>query len=363
MARALLATITCLLSACHSPQLAYSRPFGGSAPGIWAASPTASASDTGSEEGLRRRLANPADTAGAQVELAQLLGAQERHEEALQVLQQAIRIDSAREAGLADHREGSQRDRIELEVARASILRDMGRRFAATRVLKDLASATAAELPPDAWFALVTMQWLERNTADAVHWLDRLQQVHAGHPWLALHRDELDTLAAVLDDGSFVPVDPEARSIRDRLADLRHTTDSSGQLQQFEALAAVSAEARQQACVILLAANDAAVRARAIAQVRIARGAFSDFVLQALRDPESAVRRAAAARAAELPAATCATLLLPAMAVEQDPATFATMHATMCLALDHAWALDSDALGNAEGRREVVEGWRRLCSS
>jgi Flp pilus assembly protein TadD len=122
---------------------------------------------------LRQELATAEDPTASALELAGFLAAEERHEEALAVVQQA-------ETRSPDPR---------LRVARAGLQRDLGRRHLALAELETLVRERGAKaLHPGLLYEVAELNWLEGNGAQALANLREIDQVHGDDPWCLDHR-------------------------------------------------------------------------------------------------------------------------------------------------------------------------------
>jgi anthranilate phosphoribosyltransferase len=71
------------------------------------------------------------------------------------------------------------------------------------------------------------------------------------------------------------------------------------------------------------------------------------------------VRRAATARASELPAQQAIDLLLPTLAAEQDPDTFVALNVALRARAGTGPELTAAAAADAAARSAVVSTWRQ----
>ena len=83
-----------------------------------------------------------------------------------------------------------------------------------------------------------------------------------------------------------------------------------------------------------------------------------EVVAVGLADPEPSVRRAAAARARELPAQQAVDLLLPTLAAEQDPETFAALNGVLRASAGAGPELTAAAAADPAARSAAVSAWR-----
>jgi hypothetical protein len=120
------------------------------------------------------------------------------------------------------------------------------------------------------------------------------------------------------------------------------------------------ATAALRARAVEIASADAApvVRARAVQLHRPSAETAAEFCETALADEATIVRQFAAARTVELLGPASAFLLLDCLAKEQDPATFATLHEALKKLGRTAPQLPAGGGETAEGRQQIVDGWR-----
>lgn len=298
------------------------------------------------ERSLRQELATAEDPTASALELAAFLASEERHDEALAVVQQA----------------GTRSQEPGLRVARAGLLRDLGRRHLALAELEALVREHGARaLNPGLLFEVAELNWLEGNGAQALANLREIDQIHGDDPWCIDHRWQLSELAAEIQRGR----GPQRVRNRDLLGNLRGAPDASKRIAALEQLtrtaaAGEGATAAVRARAVAIASGDAApvVRARAVQLHQPSAETAAEFCETALADEATIVRQFAAPRAVELLGPASAFLLLDCLAKEQDPATFATLHEALKKLGRTAPQLPVGGGETAEGRQAIVAAWR-----
>lgn len=303
------------------------------------------------ERSLREELATATDPAPAALELADLLSALERHRDALDV------VDAARQRS----------DDPALQVCRAGLLRDLGQRPAAVAALLALARAHGpAAMHPGLLFECAELQWLVGDADGAAATLHDLQEVHANDPWCATNRLALEGLAAEL---ATRDAPPRAR-VRDLLASLRGNGSVSDRIRLLGDLVALADQetgARRQhlrtrALAIACADESPAVRARAVQLADPPQEDAEAFCRAALDDVAPIVRRFAAERTPACAPAAATGLLVDAMQHEDDPATFAAMHAALAGLVENGPILAPHAEDDPATRAQLARAWRQRCS-
>ncbi|MBL8733594.1 MAG: hypothetical protein JNN13_14580 [Planctomycetes bacterium] len=303
------------------------------------------------EAELRHLLATTSDPTEPALDLAALLLDEERPAEALQVLDTAA----------------GRRPSPLLRLARAGVLRDLGRRHLAVAELTGLVRELGAgNLGPGVLFELAELQWLEGAGADAAATLAQLRAAHQGDPWCREHHRDLDGLAAEIahDEG------PQRLRVRDLLGNLRGAPLATVRVATLERLVAI-ADAEPALTLdlagraVAIAAADAspAVRAAAVRLARPVPESVDDFCRLALDDAAALVRRFAASRAAELLGARAVPLLLAQLERESDPAAFAALDAALAASGGASALVTASAADTAAGRLAVVTQWRRRCAN
>jgi hypothetical protein len=336
------AAFLCLLCAgCAAPEARQTPAFGG--PGESLVEPPASPGGEvapATEAELRAQLALAADPTEPALELARLLDSEQRIGEALVV------IDVARRR---------RPDEPALAVARAGVLRDLGRRPEAIAELQQLrASAVGKELHPGLLFELGELLWLEGDAAAAAALLQEIEAGHASHAWLLLHSDEVASMRTALASGQ----PPRAERMRDLLGDLRGSADASRRRRAFDALLELGGDAAVRAVAAVLEDADPGLRRQGVLAAEVSGAQLAEFCALALSDAAAPVRIAGAARAVELPVAEAAGLLLPTLAAETDPEAFVALHDALRRVTGVGAALPAGAAGDAAARTAAVAEWR-----
>jgi len=298
------------------------------------------------ERSLRQELATAEDPTASALELAGLLAAKERHDEALAVVQQA---------------ETRSQD-PSLRVARAGLQRDLGRRHLALAELEALVRERGARaLHPGLLFEVAELNWLEGNGGQALANLRDIGQLHGDDPWCLEHQPQLRELAAEIQRGR----GPQRVRVVDLLGNLRGAPNASTRIAVLEQLSRTAsgdedATAELLARAVEIASADAApvVRARAVQLARPSAETAAEVCETALADEATIVRQFAAVRAVELLGPASAYLLLDCLAKEQDPATFAALHEALKRLGKKAPQLPVGGGETAEGRQKIVAAWR-----
>jgi tetratricopeptide (TPR) repeat protein len=274
------------------------------------------------ERALRHEIATGDDPTGAALTLAAQLTADERHAEALLVLERAA----------------ARRPSPPLRIARAGVLRDLGRRHEAVEEMRALLAHTGVDaLHPRLLFELAELHWLEGDRNAALDLLRRTLEVHAADAWVQQHRHELTSLQAEVDRAPR----PERVRVRDLLGNLRGAPNPTDRVQVLERLlgsARVEPDAERRAelhdLTIGIAVDDPSplVRSRALQLVAFTDERQAAICVAALEDADALVRRRAAERLAEIDDAQhrIARALLGALRREGDGATFAALHEALC---------------------------------
>jgi hypothetical protein len=305
----------------------------------------------GLERSLRDQLATATDPVPAALELADLLSALERHREALAVVDVALQ----------------RNDDPSLQVCRAGLLRDLGRRQEAVAALLALAQAHGpAAMHPGLLFECAEMQWLLADADAAGATLGALLEAHAADPWCATNRAALDGLAAELEARGTAP---RAR-VRDLLASLRGNGTVSDRIRLLGDLVALAdgesggrrQHLRTRALAIAAGDESPAVRARAVQLADPPPEEGEAFCRAALEDAAAIVRRFAAERVPECAPAAATRLLLDALQDEADPDAVAAMHAALARLVPGGPVLVPRDETDAAAREHVATAWRQRCS-
>ena len=303
----------------------------------------------------------PSDPVEDAIALAAELCSQERHRDALLVLDSALATPAALPGT------GS----VLLTVARARVLRDLGRRHLAAAALREVVAAHGAPaLTPALLFELAELEWLEGERQAALERLEVIRSAHAGDPWLREHARDLDGLQR---EASTAPR-PARLQIRDLLGNLRGAPEPTERMRALELAVAplrnptpqaLDAAQRLRAIVVAIAAADssAAIRARAVQLAEVDAAWSRDLCAAALEDPAPVVRAIAASRSIELLRDQAPTVLFAALAKEQDPGTFARLHESLAMTAAPAPRIEPGDEASPERRAALVAAWRQRLSS
>lgn len=321
------------------------------------------ASNGRDERTLRNAFGNATEPTQTGLELAGFLVQQERHSEALFV------IDTA----LQQKRNANQGDTVPLRLARAGLLRDLARCDLAVTELRGVVRELGAKrVSPATLLDLAQAEWVTGDNQAAKATLRSLHREHVDDAWLGANADELASwrqrLKVVRPER-----DPLANGdLRDMYALLRAAPDFSARLRMLNSLARPDLEAindaggidarrpvRMRAIAIACADDAASVRARAVQWAAANQLTDMQFWTTALRDVAPVVRNFAATGITRMQGKLAATELLRAMAREQDQAAFLAMHVALSKSLGVA-EKPCDA-ATAAGREAAVAKWQVLC--
>src|SRR5262245_23211649 len=341
MPRAFAATLGSILAACAAPTSAPQTVFGGEHDSLVEAPQPSPSGETAraSEAELRARLARDDDPGEAAIELARQLDREGRLVEAL------LAIDTALQRATGP----------QLQIARAGVLRDLGRRSEALAQLTAVADGPAgAGAAPGLLFEWAELAALEDHLALARHALQRLEEAPDFAAFAVDRQAELAALRQALAAGRrLVPV-----RVRDVLGELRGNADAAVRRSAFMALFALGGDPASTAVAAILDDPDAELRSLGVRSASVPVAALAEFCALALSDPAPAVRRAGAERAAVLPAAEAAALLLPTMTSEADAEAFTAMHATLHQLTGTGAELTAAAAADPALRAALVAQWR-----
>lgn len=302
------------------------------------------------ERSLRAALASSSDPSGPALELMGLLCSCERYPDAL-----AVAVEAQ-----------SRSNSPALRVAKAGVLRDLGRRHLAVAELRSLLQDHgAAGMHPSLLFELAEIEWLEGDPDASKQVLATIEAVHAGDAWCIEHRKSLEALADEMQHGA----SPTRVRVRDLLGNLRGAPSAMVRLRVLEQLSAATLDGDQAASDDLHARAIAAacadespsVRARAVQLAPFDGPTGEQFCATALDDPDALVRCCAAARAPEWLGAAGVPILLDHLAGEKDAAAFAALHGALAKLVPNAPALPSSSLDLACVRARIVQAWRQQC--
>jgi hypothetical protein len=283
--------------------------------------------------------AAPEDDRPAQ-ELAAFLAADERHAEALVVVDLALQ------------RGGSEA----LQIVRAGLLRDLGQRHAALATLEALRAA-GADLHPGLWLELAELAWLEGENESARRLVAELREDPAHAAWLRDAGAEAQRLLAAIAAGDGVL----RMRVRDLLGNLRGAPLASERIAALERLLDESGldptaydAVAENALAIALHDVSPAVRASAVRGAPERNGLAADACAVGLADGAALVRVVASERAAAVLAADALPALTAALAVETDASAFAALHAAVRRLLPALAPLPAGAAADSEGRAQAV---------
>lgn len=297
---------------------------------------------------LREELAAPGDPTEPALDLAGYLCGRERFDEALAVVE------------IARGRSADPR----LRIARAGLLRDLGRRTAAAGELRSIVRERGArDLHPSLLLEWAELEWLNADFAAAREALAELARAHGEDPWAAEHRRDIDRVAAA------VARDQRASpGVRDLLGDLRGEESVARRAAAFDGLAVVARLQGDDAAelldrIVTIAFDDVAaeLRTRAVDLASAGSPLGPAVLAAALADADPAVRMMAARRAFSLDREGAATALLDRMAKENDAGVFVVVHQSLAANVANAPALPDGGGTTVESRATVVAAWRERC--
>lgn len=347
MPRSAAASLGFLLACCAAPEAPPDGGFGDAGYTVLDPTPPSPVAETapGNEGDLRRELASAGDPTEAALELVRLLDREERLPEALLVL------DVARQKRPAE---------AALLVARAGVLRDLGRRAEALQDLTAaVAGAAAGAVAPALLFEWAELAALHGEFAVARTALDRLLGEGAGvaareQAFLAQHRDEVARLQECLANRQRL----RPARVRDLLGELRGGAVPADRLQAFTVLQKIGGPIGERAVAAILGDADPDLRAAGVRAAAVATATLPEFCAVALTDPAAAVRAAGAERAASLPQAEAVALLLPILRSETDAMAFAALHQALRQSTGTGAALTAAAAADPAVRAQHVLQWR-----
>lgn len=296
------------------------------------------------ERAIREELAAGADPEEAALQLAGALAARERYHDALAA------VEAALERRPTDGR---------LQLARAGLLRDLGMRAEAARVLARLRDEQgAASLHPGILLELAELQWLEGEPAAALATIGDLRQAHGSDAWVLARAEAIEALAREIRS------EPRPRSVklRDVLGNLRGAPDPAARLAALRRLLEVGGEVAARAVATGVVDADPAVRSLALERAALEPDALLELATAMLRDPAPAVRAAAAARLGATGQPAAAPPLLDALGGEADEVAFTAIVRALLLLYPGGPALDPAGYGSAARRRETAAAWNRHCN-
>lgn len=301
----------------------------------------------GHEVALRDELALADDPTEAALALVARLREEERLDEALHVV----------EVAQGRHADPS------LQVLRASLLRDVGRRHLAVAELRDLLRQTGPDqFAPALLLELAELEWLEGEREAATGTLHRL---HATRGIADAETADVRTAAERL--GAEISSSPRPRTMRarDLLGNLRGAPSSQERLAALERLAGpgripgtAGVALGQRAVAIASADPVPAVRARAVQLAQPPTADREDFCRAALEDESGLVRRCAVSRTVELLGRSAIPLLIERLQYETDEMTFPTIDAALCSLFPGSSPQPAAGL-TAASRQAVATQWQQ----
>lgn len=278
--------------------------------------------------------------------MASVLAHAEEHAEALRALERSAFADDPQVA-----------------MARADLLRDLGRRheaLAAMRGVRDRLGAGAVD--PRVLFELAELERLEGERAAARRTLASIRELHGAAGWTRANAARL-----ALVDGQLAAAEAvRAMAARDLLGNLRGAPDPAERLAALRALLAGAygdaddaASVQERAIAIAVGDDAEAVRLAGVRAWTYDDEVGRDFVALALVDASALVRRAAVAHAEKLPASTACALLFARLQQESDEGVFLALHDGLRAATGGGAAITPLDAATAAGRAAVVAQWRR----
>lgn len=301
---------------------------------------TSSMDDDQAEVECLQAIRTAEDPIGPALRLVTLLEGQERHEDALAVLEQL----------------GARRPTTALDVAIASVLRDLGRRPEALVRLQRAQEGNPSAFGPGLVHEMAELAVLCGDYAAAAESLGSLRASIEADAYEKLHATELEALRSCIARRAV----PRQLKVRDLLADLRGAADSEHRLHTLQLLLQQRSEVVERACILAVGDEDARLRAVGVQHAKVPEGSLAEFCAVALSDPDASVRAAGARRADDLPPAERVPLLLPALCAESSASTFAEIDARLCAAVGSGKPAESAQASDASFRRLVVEERRRI---
>ncbi len=292
------------------------------------------------ERELREAFAAAPDLDQPAHELAAFLAADERHAEALVVVELALQ------------RGGGE----SLQIVRAGLLRDLGQRHEALATLEALLAA-GADLHPGLRLEVAELAWLEGQDEAARRIVAELQAAPGHAAWLHAAPVEARRLLAAIAAGDGV----HRMRVRDLLGNLRGAPLASERIAALERLLDQSGldptaydAVAEHALTIALHDASPAVRASAVRGAPERNGLAADACAVGLADTDALVRTVASERAAAVLAGDALPALVAALAVETDAAAFGALHAVVRRWLPALAPLPAGAAADAEVRAQAI---------
>jgi hypothetical protein len=313
------------------------------------------------ERALRERLAIDDDPASA-LELAAFLCDDERHRDALAVLDRAI--------GRCSH--------VALRVARAGVQRDLGWRHLAAAELRRLHEEHGSGgLHPGLLFELAELEWLEGNGAATRTLVAALRNTHPTDPWMVANQTRVEGLRRETEQHDR----PPRLQVRDALGTLRGAPAAATRLAYLDLLVGLVApgggqngdaevagpehaehEVRARAIAIACGDEAASVRARALSLAQPAPACAAEFWQTALADESPVVRCQACVRAADLLQAAAVPLLTAQLAAESDAMVLAAVDRELAALTGNAPVFAPGITPDPASRALLETTWRQRCS-
>lgn len=321
-----------------APRSVVSAPETSAAPvAVAATSPMASAPPAAATE---------ADAVEELLDVAATLADVELHADALRSLDASVHAADLRVA-----------------MARADLLRDLGRRhdaLAAMRGVRDRLGAAAID--PRVLFEIAELERLEGERASARRTIAAIRELHGDAAWTRANGARLAVV-----DGQLAAGEPvRAMSARDLLGNLRGAPEPVERLAALRSLldgasadTVEAASVRERAVTIALGDDAEPVRLAGVEAWTFDAAIGRDFVALALCDASPRVRRAAVAHAGHLPPAAAAALLFARMNQEEDVEVFLALHDGLRAAAGGGAAITPLDAATAAGRAAVVDRWRQ----
>lgn len=292
------------------------------------------------EAALRSALHGGGDLVATTLELVALLEGQERHEEALRVLDRSVTQPGSWTV---------------LDVAAASLLRDLGRRGEALARLQFAQERDNSTFGPGLWFETAELAWLCGDYDAAAVAMRGMRATVEGAAFEKANEAEVEAMQR----GVAQKAPPRSRKVRDLLGDLRGSEDGAHRLRVLRMLLEQCPDVAARACLIAAGDADPRLRVLAVERATVDLDTLPEFCAVALSDPDERVRAAGSLRAEALPAAERLTLLIPALAAESSPSAFAAIDARVCAAAGLEGAADERQASDAVFRSKTVEQRRR----
>ncbi|MGE3174085.1 MAG: hypothetical protein AB7O97_15770 [Planctomycetota bacterium] len=333
-----------LAPGCAAAEVRPAAPFGTAADSLLEPrSPEPAPDDPRHTEAvLRTELATAADPTGPALELVRMLDAEQRLGAALGVLEAAQR---------------RRPDEPRLAVARAGVLRDLGRRgLAAAQLRRVWDDLGPVGLHPGLVYELVELDWLRGDFDGARQALEALRRDYAAHPFVADNEARLDDAWQRIARAEA----PAQVKVRDLLGDLRGDPDPRVRHHALTLLVGMDGPVAERALQAALVDPDPDLRCIGVHRARVAAADLADFCAMALSDPAPQVRLAGAERATALPRHEATALLLPTLAAEADAATFAELNEILRRATGSGRMWTAAAVAEPATRAAIVAEWRTV---